>query len=386
MTQRSVDQTSHIFVALSGGVDSAVSAALLQQQGYRVTGAFIKTWQPPFLECRWPEDRDDARKVAAALDIPFTTVDLSDEYKREVVDYMIEEYRFGRTPNPDVICNMRIKFGGFLDEAQKRGADMIATGHYARIMTKTTRNDTKRHENPNVVQDGKKQQEQYVLLEGMDKEKDQSYFLWTLTQEQLSRSLFPAGEYQKSRIRELAHEFGLPVADKKDSQGVCFLGKLDMKEFLSHYIESEPGDVVRPDGTVIGRHDGALFFTLGQRRGFEVTDKSPDDGPHYVIDKDVGANTITVAPHKANEQMYRVNSIHLTDTNWVAERPDPGMVYGVRFRYRQPKQEATVTLHKDNSATVTFSEPQQAVTPGQSLVVYEREECLGGGVIQSITN
>ncbi len=209
-----------VFVGLSGGVDSSVSAALLQSQGYDVFGVFIKVWQPDFYECTWKEDRLDAMRVCAKLNIPFYTLDLEKEYKKEVVDYMIEEYKNGRTPNPDVMCNKYIKFGGFFDWAMSQGADFVATGHYARL--------NKEHE----------------LVAGRDSNKDQSYFLWTLTKEQLSKTLFPVGDIEKTEVRKLAKKFGLPTAEKKDSQGLCFIGKVDMAEFLHHFIETKPGPVL----------------------------------------------------------------------------------------------------------------------------------------------
>ena len=265
-----------VFVGLSGGVDSSVSAALLKEHGYEVVGVFIKVWQPPFLECTWKEDRLDAMRVAAQLDIPFMTFDLEKEYKESIVDYMVAEYKAGRTPNPDVMCNKTIKFGAFLEKAKEMGADFVATGHYAQ----------------NVEKDG----EQY-LLKGNDNEKDQSYFLWTLTQAQLKYILFPIGEHKKSEVRKLAEKFDLITATKKDSQGLCFIGKLDMKDFLKEFIEEKRGDVLNTDGAVIGYHDGAVYYTLGQRRGFIITQKTPEDIPYYVVAKDIEQNTITVS-HK----------------------------------------------------------------------------------------
>ncbi|MEX0930361.1 MAG: tRNA 2-thiouridine(34) synthase MnmA [Candidatus Paceibacterota bacterium] len=353
---------SHVFVALSGGVDSAVSAALLKEQGYAVTGAFIRTWQPDFLSCQAPADRDDARRVAAHLGIPFTTIDLEDVYKHNVADRMIEEYRAGRTPNPDVLCNQQVKFGAFLNEALRRGADAIATGHYVRV-----------HQH--------KEGGSYSLSRGIDENKDQSYFLWTLGQDQLAKTVFPVGEYKKPHVRAIAEKFGLPVARKKDSQGVCFLGKLDMKEFLHHYIDAREGDVLDTTGKVIGRHDGAIFYTLGQRHGFEVTVKSPDTGPLYVVAKNCASNTLTVSEHNERSLIDQTDSVSLSDIHWVEGAPKNG-TYGVQFRYRQPVRTATIRTDEKSGVTVTFREPQQAVALGQSLVIYDGDRCIGGGVIE----
>ena len=363
---QNIKNNPHVYVALSGGVDSAVSAALLQEAGYRVTGAFIKTWQPPFLECRAPLDREDARRVAAHLGIGFTTVDLEETYKQEVVDYMVREYSRGRTPNPDVICNQQVKFGAFFKEARNRGADFIATGHYARVQP---------------LKSGRSSDAAFGLWEGIDKEKDQSYFLWSIGREQLSRTIFPVGEMHKSEVRAYAGEHDLPVADKKDSQGVCFLGKLDMKEFLAHFVEAEPGSVVNTAGEIIGRHDGAIFYTSGQRRGFEVTAKGTKDGPHYVFAKDMDANTITVGTAEEQAVYDRVNCVALTDTNWISGVPVHGTCE-VRYRYRQPKRAAKL-YRNDAGSELCFSEAQKAVMPGQSAVVYDGEHCLGGGIIDT---
>ncbi|MGH7250067.1 MAG: tRNA 2-thiouridine(34) synthase MnmA, partial [Minisyncoccia bacterium] len=268
-----------IFVGLSGGVDSAVSAALLQKAGYEVVGVFMKTWHPDFLECNEEEERRDAMRVAAHLDIPFLTFDFEKEYKRAVADYMIREYKEGRTPNPDVMCNKEVKFGAFLKKALSMGANYVATGHYARIVDtenflETAPSETKRQGTHTFPKNSPH------LLQGVDSAKDQSYFLWTLRQEQLSKILFPIGHLKKTEVRKLAKKFNLPVSEKKDSQGICFLGPVDLKEFLKHYIKEKKGEVVlargeaRPNGEagrVIGFHDGVVFHTLGERHGFTIT-------------------------------------------------------------------------------------------------------------------
>ena len=251
-----------VFVGASGGVDSSTTMAILKEQGYDVTGVFIKVWQPDFVECQWKEDRLDAMRVCATLGVQFLDLDLEEEYKKGVFDYMVDGYKNGRTPNPDVMCNKKIKFGAFLDFALENGADHVATGHYVRL------------------EDGK-------LLTGVDKNKDQSYFLWTLTKEQLKYCLFPIGGYEKIKVREMAKKFKLSTAQKKDSQGLCFVGKVDMKEFLERFIPQKKGEVLNEKGEVIGEHDGVFYYTLGQRHGFLITKKGTDDKPYYIVKKDL---------------------------------------------------------------------------------------------------
>lgn len=352
-----------VYVGMSGGVDSSVSAALLKQAGYDVTGVFIKVWQPDWFECTWREDRLDAMRVAAQLDIPFITLDLEATYKREVVDYMIAEYRSGRTPNPDVMCNRHVKFGGFFDWAMKQGADHVATGHYARV---EKRGDT------------------YALIAGDDINKDQSYFLWTLGQRELSHTLFPVGSIEKPEVRKLAHSFKLSTADKKDSQGLCFIGKIDVKEFLSHYIEVKPGNVLDQKGNVIGTHDGAWFYTIGERHGFTIHEKTPNDTPVYVISKNIDKNTIRVAPKIPNtESSSAQTQITIKQLNWtLGTAPQIGAVYMARARYRQPLVPMKFTSITKDTAIVVFDTPQETLSAGQSLVVYDGTTCLGGGIIE----
>ncbi len=339
-----------VFVGVSGGVDSSVSLALLRDQGYDVVGCFIKTWQPDFVTCTWKEERRDAMRVCAHLGVPFMMIDAETEYRDLVGEYFINEYRAGRTPNPDVMCNKEIKFGVFYKKARELGADFIATGHYA-------------------------QSKGGQLLAGADKAKDQSYFLWTLTREILEHTLFPIGHLQKSEVRKLADKYGLLTADKKDSQGVCFLGPIDMKEFLSHYIDKKRGDVLDIEGKSIGHHDGALFFTLGERHGFTITRKSSDDARLYVIDRDLKANTITVGDKSDNTTSNLSSEIRLENINWIV-RPENDKKYSARIRYQQPLQ--TCRIQDDK---VFFDNPQESVSSGQSVVVYDGEACLGGGII-----
>ncbi|MDB5239317.1 MAG: tRNA (5-methylaminomethyl-2-thiouridylate)-methyltransferase, tRNA-specific 2-thiouridylase [Candidatus Parcubacteria bacterium] len=343
---------------MSGGVDSSVSAALLKKAGYDVTGVFIKVWQPDWIECNWREERLDAMRAAAHLDIPFVTLDLEKEYKQGVIDYMIAEYRAGRTPNPDVMCNREIKFGAFWKWAKGQGADYIATGHYAQ------------------TKDGK-------LFMGADANKDQSYFLWTLTPDDLKHVLFPVGHLIKPQVRKLAAKFGLPNAEKKDSQGLCFMGKIDVKEFLQHYIPAVPGKVLNEAGQEIGTHPGALLFTIGERRGFSVAHTTPNDAAYYVIGKDAEANTITVSNRKdiAAESAGSAR-VKLSRTNWIGSEPHINHVFQGRVRYRQPLENVRLISAQGNTAELEFEHAPEAVAPGQSFVAYDGERCLGGGIVE----
>lgn len=342
-----------VFVGVSGGVDSSVSLALLKEQGFNVVGCFIKTWQPDFITCTWREERRDAMRVCAALDVPFLTIDAEREYKELVGQYFINEYRAGRTPNPDVMCNKEIKFGVFLKYALVRGADFVATGHYA------------------ISKDGN-------LLTGEDKAKDQSYFLWTLKKDQIEKILFPVGHLQKSDVRKLAAKYNLPTETKKDSQGVCFLGPIDMKEFLAHYIPKKEGGVLNTSGETIGTHDGALFFTLGERHGFTVTKKGIDDKPMYVIARDLEQNTITVSENKSDEEKYKdTKKIEIDNVNWTSGvAPNADKKLQARIRYQQPLQSCRI-----ENNMVIFDEPQIAVSSGQSVVIYDEKVVVGGGII-----
>ncbi len=353
-------KTAKVFVGLSGGVDSAVSAALLKKAGHDVTGVFIKVWQPDWIECNWKEERLEAMRVAAHLDIPFVTLDLVQEYKRGVIDYMIAEYAAGRTPNPDVMCNREVKFGGFWRYAREKGADYIATGHYARAVKGG---------------DGR-----FSLMKGIDSNKDQSYFLWTLTQDDLGHILFPVGDITKPEVRVLAKKFKLPNADKKDSQGLCFIGKVDVKEFLKHYIKAVPGDVLNEAGKSIGTHPGALLFTIGERHGFTVLAKTPSGKPYFVVSKDVAKNTITVSNKDAHESLPRgLTKCRLSRVNWIRRTPPTiGAGFKARSRYRQELQDAALA----SGATISFKDKQDTLSAGQSLVMYAGDECQGGGIIE----
>ncbi|MEI6280417.1 MAG: tRNA 2-thiouridine(34) synthase MnmA [bacterium] len=371
-----------VFVGLSGGVDSAVSATLLLKQGFEVVGVFIKTWHPDFLECNEEYERRDAMRVAAHLDIPFLTFDLTDVYKREVADYMINEYKAGRTPNPDVMCNKEVKFGAFLKRALAMGADFVATGHYAIVKTETST--------------------QFLLEKGIDPTKDQSYFLWTLNRKQLSKIIFPIGHFKKTEVRKLAKKFVLPVAEKKDSQGICFLGAVDLKEFLKHYIKSKKGKVLNERGEIIGHHDGAVFHTLGERHGFTITKKSPNDSRYYIVRKDIKKNVLYISQNKnilsegthkilqnfcscsARQPAQALHKKHfclvLENINWIYCIPKENKNYTAQIRYHGEFLSCQIKINSKKKAQVVFENPV-LVASGQSVVIYDDDVCLGGGVV-----
>ena len=347
-------------MGVSGGVDSSVAALLLKKRGYQVTAAFLSVWQPDFLECTRKDDRRDALRVAAALNIPFVEIDAVEEYRREVIAYLLREYQSGRTPNPDVMCNKHIKFGIFLKKARAMGADAIATGHYARL-----------------AQRGGK----WALLRAKDDHKDQTYFLWTLSQEQLAHALFPIGEYRKDEVRRIARAHQLFTAAKRDSQGLCFIGKMRMREFLSHLVgPQERGLVLNEKGEVIGEHPGALFFTIGQRRGFTITKKTPHDVPYYVVAKDMARNTLTVS-QAPRQYPHGAGPLTLEQPHWIRRPLAAGEQCMARLRHRQPLFPVTIQSAEKEEARVM---PEQALGPvphGQSLVLYQGDECLGGGIL-----
>lgn len=374
-----------VYIGMSGGVDSSVSALLLKKAGYDVTGVFIKVWQPEFFECTWRQDRLDAMRVCAKLDIPFITLNLEDEYKNEVVDYMIEEYKHGRTPNPDVMCNKYVKFGGFFDWAMRQGADFVATGHYARTaQVKSSKSKVESYNNSIKLD----RLYDFRLLVGRDGNKDQTYFLWTLTQKQLSKTLFPIGNIEKPEVRRLADKYKLSTAIKKDSQGLCFIGKIDIKDFLKNYIKEKKGKVLNESGEVIGEHDGAFYLTVGQRHGFRITKKTPDDSPYYIIEKNIKKNTITVS-HLSLKDNFESQIVKLENVNWtLGKEPDLSKKYSARIRYRQPLEECRIVRSQKSIKSkgnveyeLHFTNSQKAITPGQSAVIYEGEVCLGGGII-----
>lgn len=356
-----------IFVGLSGGVDSSVSAYLLKKAGFNIVGAFIKIWQSEFDEtCSWKKDRRDAMRVAAHLEIPFVTLDLSDEYKKNVIDYMIKEYKEGRTPNPDVMCNKQIKFGFFLKKALEMGADKVATGHYARRKVQSVKFEEGRHQ----------------LLKAVDGAKEQSYFLWTLNQDQLRKVYFPVGHLKKEEVRKIAKKVGIPTFNRKDSQGLCFIGKVDFKDFLKKYIKEEEGKVFNEKGEVIGHHEGVAFLTIGERHGFEITKKGTDDKPLFVIEKDALSNTVTVAPNTESHELRIKNQeyIFIEECNWI-ETPEINTTYDAQIRYHGELLKCQIETLEKNKAKITFEIPQ-IVASGQSIVVYTGEVCVGGGVVK----
>lgn len=383
-----------VVVGLSGGVDSSVAAWLLKEQGYEVIGIFMRNWNDPEVtinnECPWIDDANDAMLIAEQLGIPFQVIDLSIDYKSRIVDYMFAEYESGRTPNPDVLCNREIKFDLFLKAAMSLGADYVATGHYCR-------KGVLERPNGRMV---------YRLLAGVDKNKDQSYFLCQLTQAQLAKALFPIGELTKSEVREIATNAGLHTAEKKDSQGLCFIGKVKLPVFLQQQLQTKVGNIVEierdhpifadqpevayhapplsPDyGAVVGQHQGAHFYTIGQRKGLQVGGK---DAPLFVIGTDVSSNTIFVGQSDTHPGLYRrgVRVIN-KDIHWVrndlALSPGESKRFSARIRYRQPLEPCEITL-TENGLQVVFDRAQRAIAPGQFIAWYIDDELIGSGVMQ----
>ncbi|MBI5469754.1 tRNA 2-thiouridine(34) synthase MnmA [Candidatus Kaiserbacteria bacterium] len=341
-----------VFVGMSGGVDSAVSAALLKQEGHDVTGVFIKIWSPEFLECTWKQDRLDALRSAVAIGIPFKEIDLSNEYRDTVIQKMIRVYESGRTPNPDVVCNETIKFGAFFRWALAAGADKVATGHYARIL----------YNEPVHC---------YELHRGIDKDKDQSYFLHRLGQEELSQTVFPVGEMEKREVRQLAHTFSLSVAPRPESQGLCFVGDITLPEFLSRYIAPRHGVVVDVHGVLLGEHDGAHLFTLGQRHGMRFSAET-DGKPYYVVKTDIPSNVVTVSHTREDAAKERCV---LENMHWISGAiPDAE----ASVRYRSPGVRCHIEAIAGHSS-IRFDMPQ-IISPGQSVVLYDGSRCLGGGI------
>ena len=382
-----------VFVGVSGGVDSSVVAALLKDQGYDVVGIFIRTWSPGFIECTWKDERRDAMRVCAHLDIPFLECDAEEAYKKGVADYMIEEYKKGNTPNPDVMCNRMVKFGIFWQFAKEHGADFIATGHYARNLISPCEwgvSVGRGGQTPPAVSHltlaGEEkciQEKLFSMQRGMDISKDQSYFLWTLTQDDLSHTLFPVGHLEKKDVRKLAEKYKLGTAVKKDSQGVCFLGPLDMKDFLKHYIETKKGDVLNEKGEIIGSHDGAIFFTLGERHGFNILKNEDNSKPLYVVAKDIGKNTITVS-HKSdlwqNEENMLNKKILCGNANWISGIPEKDKKYTAQIRYHGELLGCMVN-YKGKSFVEVIFDKNVLVDKGQSIVVYDGDICLGGCIV-----
>lgn len=342
---------------MSGGVDSSVTAALLKEQGYNVTGVYMKNWTKdiPGFPCPWKDDFQDAKRVAVHLGIDFKVYDFEKEYKQKVVDYMIAEYTAGRTPNPDIMCNQEVKFKLFLDTALEDGANLIATGHYARVY--------------------KTRYSRFYIQTAANKEKDQTYFLYRVTEKALSKTLFPIGGIgSKDEVRALARKLGLATAEKKDSQGICFVGKVGIKEFLQQYVTTKPGAILDGDGKIIGEHEGAIFYTIGQRHGLNVGGGLP----YYVIGKDMKKNEVYVTTDLDDKNLWR-KKIALTNVHWINSAPDTNKTYQVRTRHRSPLIACKLQFAQNNLELV-LEDQVRAITPGQSAVIYDDEHVLGGGV------
>ncbi len=353
-----------IMVALSGGVDSATTAWLLQRQGQSIAGMFMKNWEEDDVAdgCTAEQDAADARKVCEHLAIAFHGRNFSAEYWDDVFEQFLAELRAGRTPNPDILCNREIKFKAFIEHALDLGAKRIATGHYAR-----------RRDNPDGSVD---------LLKGRDPGKDQSYFLYALNQQQLGQALFPLGDMEKSEVRALAAEAGLAVARKKDSTGICFIGERNYDHFIRQYLSAEPGPILTPEGECIGQHKGLIHYTLGQRKGLDVGGRAGfGEAPWYVAAKDLQGNRLC-AVQDSQHPLLMSNRLEAGQVNWISgQAPAIGTRLGAKVRYRQPDQACTVVAANQESLALVFEQPQRAVTPGQSVVLYDGEQCLGGGVI-----
>ncbi len=354
-----------IMVALSGGVDSATTAWLLKQRGERLAAMFMKNWEEEDASsgCTAEADAADARQVADLLGISFHGRNFALEYWEDVFEHFLAELAAGRTPNPDILCNREIKFKAFVEHARDLGASFVATGHYAR-----------RRDNP----DGS-----VSLLKGVDPGKDQTYFLHALTQEQLKIALFPLGELEKPAVRELAKQAALPVATKKDSTGICFIGERNFDSFIARYLKAEPGDICTNDGQVIGRHKGLIHYTLGQRKGLDIGGvRGFPEAPWFVAHKDLAHNRLIVV-QDGEHRLLMSDRLEAGNLNWISgDAPSAGTRLTAKVRYRQPDQACTVERVDNDQLILVFDRPQRAVTPGQSVVMYDGDVCLGGGVIQ----
>jgi tRNA-specific 2-thiouridylase len=342
-----------VYVGLSGGVDSSVSAALLKQQGYNVVGVYMKNWSKdlPGLPCPWRDDFMDAKRVAVELGINFKVYDFEKQYQHKVVDYMLKEFKAGRTPNPDITCNQEVKFKLFLNTALEDGADFIATGHYAK--TKNAH-----------------------LYMAADTNKDQTYFLYRVASEALQRTIFPLGDLTKPEVRQLAKKLKLATADKKESMGICFVGKVPIKEFLQQFVKARPGKIINQAGREVGTHDDAIFYTIGQRHGLEIGGGLP----YYVTGKDMKKNEVYVTTDLQDEKLWS-REVRLTDMHWINAAPNKNQKLQVRLRHRAKLIPIKILNKSSNFWTAQLDEEVRALTPGQSAVIYSAAECLGGGVV-----
>lgn len=363
---RTDTSSMHVIVGMSGGVDSSVAALLLKQQGYQVSGIFMQNWEDDDEHCTARQDYRDAASVAAKLGMPITTVNFAEEYWKRVFEHFLSEYGAGRTPNPDILCNKEIKFKAFLEHARSQGADAIATGHYVRSGGDNT---------------------QISLLRGLDTNKDQSYFLYTLNQEQLRPSLFPVGALEKPKVRSIAQDAGFHVHSKKDSTGICFIGERKFTAFLGEYLPAQPGDIVTDTDEVIGQHNGLMFYTLGQRQGLGIGGLSnSSDSPWYVLAKDLSDNRLIVGQGHDHPTLFR-SHLSAHDVHWVhGTSVDQELRCTAKVRYRQHDQAVLVKMQKNGNLEITFDEPVRAATPGQSIVFYSGEQCLGGAIISDLSD
>lgn len=359
------ERAPKVLVGMSGGVDSSVAAALLVEQGYDVVGAYMKNWtlDVPGMQCPWAEDLAYAKRTAVKLGIDLRVYDFQDAYKRDVVDYLVREYEAGRTPNPDIMCNQDVKFGLFLDTALAEGFDYIATGHYARNSVE-----------PSLT---RRPPASFRLLRAKDAHKDQTYFLYRMGKRALAHTLFPLGSYTKQEVRKMAEARGLPAAHKPDSQGICFIGEAPIQDFLRLYVDSKPGKIIDADtNEVVGGHDGALFFTLGQRKGLGIGGGTP----YYVVGKNMEASEVYVS-HNPQAQALQTLTLQLENCTWLAEKAPQAGNYTVRCRHTGALLNAQFEPQGETQATVHFETPQEQVAAGQSAVLYDGEVCLGGGIV-----
>ncbi len=383
-----------VYVGMSGGVDSSLTAALLVEQGYNVTGVYMKNWTQdlPGMRCPWADDLADAKRVAVQLGIDFKVFDFENEYRHKVVEYMIEEYKQGRTPNPDIMCNQEVKFKLFLETALEDGADFIATGHYARVQhggepagfdglgfapglhRASTPVQTRAAESPLRNHQATPEAQ---LLQAADKNKDQTYFLYRVTKEALARTLFPLGEFTKPEVRKMAEERGLVTAAKKDSQGICFVGQIGIREFLSQYVEQVAGPIVdKQSDETLGQHDGAIFYTIGQRHGLDIGGGLP----YYVVGKDMEKNTVYVTTNLNDDALWKPE-LTVASAHWIAGvAPEEGE-YSIRVRHRASLVKAQLSHTDAHAVTLKLPNPERAVAPGQSVVIYKDDICLGGGIV-----